>query len=182
MSCRHILHRRTQSFLWRDFQRFECPANRRTAHTALLYLDDLGPCHNCAWMSVEGGDECLQPARKPDIMIAGPRKVWGLRVQLTGEVERLSPVLDEPAMSLLEMYAYAVVQLGISPRNLRAGIAGAIVNDDDCEVRKGLREQRVECSLKMALAVKEGQTENGARRQVWLLKRLSVSRSRAEGR
>ena len=94
---RHLHHPEAQPLpAAGDAERVEAPrlarqnlAGRADAPVQRVRQHDLG-------MAIQRSDELLQPARMPEVVVAGKREILGVRVALAREGERPSRVVHQP--------------------------------------------------------------------------------------
>jgi hypothetical protein len=106
-------------------------------------------------MAVEGGNEFLQPARMPQVMIAGKGEILGAGILLARHLERPPRVVHEAEPLGVLHVGHARVERFVPARDLRRRIGRAVVHQHQREIGERLREERLDGLGKVLRVVEE---------------------------
>ncbi len=107
-----------------------------------------GVSEDCRPMIVQLLREHRQPFRLPEIVVASPREVCELGMQLSGELEGSPPGPNEPqAARVARVMEAPVVEL--PPDDAARLVRGRIVQHDDPKLVEALPEERGKCRAKI---------------------------------
>ena len=119
-------------------------------------------CEHDVGMTIERVNQFLQPAWMPEIVIARPGEILGLRVSLTRDLERPASVVHQPDALLVHLIADATVESRVLFRDLRRLVVRAIVDEHQSEVSERLAEDRLDRLAKILRVVEQRRADDDA--------------------
>ena len=109
-------------------------------------------------MLIERVDQALQPARVPEVVVARPRKVFGVGMRRARDLESPARIVDQPEPRLVGDVGHARVGGRILARDRGRLVGRTVIDQHQREIGIGLSQDRLDRFAEVLRVVEERET------------------------